>query len=101
MDSGSAHTTNEVSKSLIKDIDSLSDDHILVAYDNTTTQFQLVLLVLAVAIPCSPPEAQILASQIHHFGQCEVLQSTYEHCFFVKESLSEINIRAQIFHNKK
>jgi len=89
-------TTTTPSQSIIDDISSLGDDFILRVFNNDTTTFLEVIMVLMFSLPCDMPFAQSCAQQIDALGSCEVLKSTYAHCEEVQKALKGIKVDSEI-----
>ena len=89
-------TTMAPSQSLIDDISRLGDDFILRVFNNDTTTFTEVVMVLALMIPCDVAYAQSCAVQIDSQGSSEVMKSTFSHCEQVKEALLLIKVKSEI-----
>ena len=91
--------TQTPSQSLIDDISSLGDDFILRVFNNDTTTFLEVIMVLTLSLPCDVPYAQSCAQQIDALGSCEVLKSSYTHCEEVQKALKIIKVESEIISN--
>jgi len=88
--------TQTPSQSLIDDISSLGDNHILRVFNNDTTTFLEVIATLMISLPCDMAYAQSCATQIDALGSCEVIKSTYAHCEQVQEALKQVRVNSEI-----
>lgn len=94
-------TTPTVSPSIISDIDSIlsEDSYYIVAYNNDTTPFNVVVYVLESVVPMSNEEAESHAWTIHFFGSSIVYKGSRFHCEKIGQALNKVQVQYEIFSN--
>lgn len=85
--------------SIIDQINSLSESWQIIAYNNSTTPFQLVFLVLKSVVPLSTEDAYYLTEKIHFHGEASIYKGAQDRCKIIGDALTQIKVEFKIFQN--